>query len=83
MVILIFTFLLFTFISVVAWIAFLIVMVKKSNPYIKAHKLKNRNDKDYNDYLEWVHKNKFTTPYNKLETLEEQIENYKLKNLLK
>ncbi len=83
MVYLIYGFILFAFVSIVSWIVFLILVFKNTNPYIKAHLLKNKNDKDYNDYINWVHKNKMSTPYSKLETIEEQIENYKIKNLLK
>lgn len=30
---------------------------KKKNPYVEAHKVKLRNDKDYSSYLKWCRQN--------------------------
>lgn len=42
-----------------------------TNPYIRAHKLRNENDQLYEDYLSWMDKNNKGLPIDKKKTKEE------------
>jgi amino acid permease len=53
------------------WIGFKLIRKQKSNPYIELHKLKFENDKNYNEYLKWLHKKKGDIPFNKIERIED------------
>lgn len=44
---------------------------KESNPYIKAHLLKLKNDKDYYDYMEWMAKKGEGVPIPKIKSSED------------
>lgn len=44
---------------------------KPDNPYIKAHKLRQANDKWYEDYINWMDKNGAGMPMDKVKTPEE------------
>lgn len=55
---------------------------KQTNPYINAHKTIIENDKNYNDYLDWL-ENKSGVPIEKIMHPEEKRANQQIKNLLK
>ena len=44
---------------------------KNSNPYITAHKVKFKNDKDYDNYLRWLNKKGGDMPIDKLKSIQE------------
>lgn len=52
------------------------------NPYIKAQILKQKNDKDYEEYLDWMAKNGSGVPFEKVMTKEEYEADRKIKKLL-
>lgn len=52
------------------------------NPYISAHRLIHKNDKDYANYLKWLG-DKGGVPLSKLEAKNEIQANRKIKDLLK
>jgi hypothetical protein len=56
---------------------------KSTNAYINAHKLKMKNDKDYEEYLKWLEKNGEGVPFNKVTTPEEKKAENKIKNLFR
>ena len=53
------------------WFGFKLIRKPKSNPYIELHKLKFENDKNYNEYLNWLHKKKGDIPFKKIERIED------------
>ena len=53
------------------WLGFKLIRKQKSNPYIELHKLKFENDKNYNEYLKWLHKKKGDIPFKKIERIED------------
>lgn len=55
---------------------------KKNNPYIKFHKLKMKNDEDYQDYLEWIKKEGSGVPIEKLLSFEDYKAEQKIKKSL-
>lgn len=57
--------------------------VKSSNPYIDYHKVKMINDKNYEDYLEWLQKSGEGVPIEKIEAPEDIEANKKINNLLR
>lgn len=44
---------------------------RKRNPYISAHKRKWQNEKDYEEYLKWLDRNKGDNPLKKVDTEED------------
>ena len=55
--------------------------IKKSNPYINYHQIKMSNDKNYNEYLEWLSKQDGEFPIDKLETPEDKKAKEKIRKL--
>lgn len=52
------------------------------NPYIKAQILKDKNDRDYEEYLKWMEKNSSGVPFQKIMSREDFEAEKKIKNLL-
>ena len=50
------------------------------NPYIEQHRMKMKNDKWYEEYLEWLDKNGGDIPFEKWKTEEEKKFNEKMNN---
>lgn len=51
--------------------AFFRLFEPKENPYVKVHQAKLKNDKTYQDYLEWLDKTGGDIPLDKWKTKEE------------
>lgn len=51
------------------------------NPYIEYHELKNKNDDDYQDYLEWLKKEGRGVPVEKMKSPEDVRAENKIKKL--
>lgn len=51
------------------------------NPYIKAQLIKDKNDRDYEEYIQWMEKNSSGVPFKKVMTKEELEAEKKIKNL--
>lgn len=56
---------------------------KENNPYIEAHKLKVQNDKNYEEYIDWLDKNGGGVPFAKVETKEDKEASQTIKNLFR
>jgi len=62
---------------------FLLFGRKKQNPYIKTHKAKWKNERDYLEYIEWLDKSGGDLPINEIkfkedrEVLNEVSKNFK------
>ena len=80
---------LFLILAVWLWIKLVFMIFRKrikkeTNPYIEAQKIINQNDKDYEEYIQWMQKNNGQIPLDKIRTAEEiradnQLKRYKLK----
>lgn len=46
-------------------------IAENNNPYIVAQKLKMKNDRDYDSYLDWMNKNGDGVPFEKIKTSED------------
>lgn len=55
--------------------------VKEYNAYIAYHKLKNKNDKDYQEYLKWLQSNGGGVPVEKTISAEDKKAETKIRNL--
>ncbi|MGV3695504.1 hypothetical protein [Flavobacterium sp.] len=55
---------------------------EQNNPYIQAQKLKMANDKNYEDYLEWMNKHSYGVPFQKIMTREEFEAENKISSLI-
>lgn len=53
-----------------------------NNPYIKAQILKDKNDRDYEEYLKWMEKNSSGVPFQKILSREDFEAEKKIKKLL-
>lgn len=53
---------------------------ENSNPYILAQKKIDKNNRDYEEYLEWMQKSSSGVPIDKLMTKEELIAEQKIKS---
>lgn len=52
------------------------------NPYINYHKMKDKNESDYEAYLEWLEKNGSGAPVEKIKSPEDVRADNKIKKLL-
>lgn len=80
--------LIFGFIACWLWVKFVFYVFKSKpkkeivkNPYVEAQKFKEANDRNYEDYMEWMQKYGSGVPFEKLETLEDQKANEKIKKM--
>ncbi|MBA4154155.1 MAG: hypothetical protein C0512_07405 [Flavobacterium sp.] len=55
---------------------------RRKNPYIKAQKTIDKNNRDYENYLKWMDKNSNGVPLNKMMTKEEYVAEQKIKSLI-
>lgn len=55
---------------------------REENPYIRYHKFKNRNDENYDEYLEWLEKEGHGVPIDKVKMPEDVRAENKIKKLL-
>ena len=54
---------------------------KSKNPYIAYHQLKDRNDENYDEYLEWLKRNGRGAPIEKVKSPEDVEAEKKLRKL--
>jgi hypothetical protein len=54
---------------------------KEYNPYIAYHKIKNKNDQNYDDYLKWLQANGGGVPVEKRVSAEDKKAETKIRNL--
>lgn len=52
------------------------------NPYIKAQLIKDKNDRDYEEYIQWMEKNSSGVPFQKIISREDFEAEKKIKKLL-
>lgn len=57
--------------------------LQEVNPYIEAHKLKVKNDENYDEYIDWLDKNGGGIPFSKIQTKEDIEAEKKINNLIK
>ena len=55
---------------------------EENNPYIKAQKLIDKNNQDYQNYIDWMQKNSNGVPLDKIMTKEEFTADQKIKKLI-
>ncbi|MDI9256323.1 hypothetical protein [Flavobacterium sedimenticola] len=56
-------------------------IAEQNNPYIQAHKAKMLNDKNYEEYLDWMAKNAHGVPVPKMMTREDWEASQKINRL--
>lgn len=67
--------------AIAKFLLFVINYYKSKNPYIQYHKMKNQNDDDYQDYLEWLKKEGRGVPVEKMKSPEDVRAENKIKKL--
>lgn len=55
---------------------------EENNPYIKAQKLIDKNNQDYQNYINWMQKNSNGVPLDKIMTKEEFTADQEIKKLI-
>lgn len=75
----------YLWVKFVMWMfSFLLPKENKSvieNPYIKAQLIKDKNDRDYEEYLKWMEKHSSGVPFQKIMSREDFEAEKKIKNL--